>query len=305
MHGAPGADDAGPRAEAPDMSPRARRSSLFLLAAALAATALVAVGLPRLRLSPGFPLPSLQEGGIVLDGAGLPSPPQVPLHEAVLLILAVGTGLLLLYALWRALRGIRPWSVVATLLRGLLVVAALSLAVVALVLFTPPGFVAPSSPAIPPPPPPPRAPLGEPPPLLFWIAAGAVLLASAGVAAWLLRPRPPPRDPLFLVGLEAERARSALLAGGDARSAILACYARMSALLAEEQGIERPGAMTAREFGDVLGSLGIPRTPVQELTRLFEAVRYGAQPAGAAEEGRALACLEPIAEHCRTARRGA
>jgi hypothetical protein len=105
------------------------------------------------------------------------------------------------------------------------------------------------------------------------------------------------------VGLEAERARAALLAGDDARSVILACYARMSEALAEEQGIERPGSMTAREFGDLLGSLGVPRPPVRELTELFEAVRYGRRRPSAAEEARALACLEPIVEHCRTARR--
>ncbi len=287
------------------MSPRARRSTLLLLAAALAATALVAVGLPRLRLSPGLPLPGIEAGGIVLEGSGQSSAARVPVHEAVLLILAVGAGLLLLHAAWRALRGIRAWTVVVTVVRGLVVVVMVSLGVALLVLFAPPGFVAPSAPALPPPPPPPRAPLGEPPPLLLWVIAGAVLLASALLAAWLLRPRPRPRDPLFLVGLEAERARAALLRGGDARSVILACYARMSALVAEEQGIERPGSMTAREFGDMLGSLGLPSAPVQELTRLFEAVRYGARRAGAADEGRALACLEPIAEHCRTARREA
>ncbi len=288
------------------MSPRARRSTLLLLAVALAATALVAVGLPRLRLSPGLPLPTVEGGGIVLDGPGTPVLGQVPVRKAVLFILAAGAGLSLLYALWRALRGVRLWSAVGTAVRGLLLVAAISLGMVALILLAPSGVVVPSAPALPPPPPPaPRAPLGAPPALLLWLAAGAVLLASALVAAWLLRPRPKARDPLFLVGLEAERARAALLSGGDARGVILACYARMSALLAEEEGIERPGAMTAREFGDLLGSLGVPGPPVQELTRLFEDVRYGAIRAGAAEEGRALACLEPIAEHCRAARREA
>lgn len=287
------------------MSPRARRSTSLLLAAALAATALIAVGLPRLRLSPGLPLPSVEGGGIVVEAPGQPSPAPVPVSKAALLALAVGTGLLLLYALWCALRGVRLWSVVATVLRGLLAVGALSLVVVVLFLFTPPGPVVPSPPALPPAPPAPRAPLGQPPPLLLWFTAAGVLLASVLAAAWLLRPRPPPRDPLFLVGLEVERAREALLAGGDARSVILSCYARMSALLAEEQGIERPGSMTAREFGDLLGALGIPRAPVQELTRLFEAVRYGAEEVSAAGGDRALSCLEPIAQHCRTARRAA
>jgi hypothetical protein len=284
------------------MSPRARRSTLLSLAAALAATSLVAAGLPRLRLSPGLPLPAVNEGGILLSGPGLPAPAQVPVSKAVVLVLAVGGALLVLYALWRLLRGVRPSSLVPMVLRGLLLIAAVCAAVLVLTLFTPPGFVAAPVPPLPPPALAPRAPLGDPPPLLLWLTAGGLVLASGLTAAWLLRPRPPQRDPLLLVGLEAERARAALLAGGDARSVILACYARMSAVLAEERRIERPGSMTAREFGDLLGSLGVPRPPVQELTRLFEAVRYGRQRPSGADVDRALACLDPIVEHCRSAR---
>jgi hypothetical protein len=288
------------------MPPRAHRSTILLLAAALAATSLLGVGLPRLRLSPGLPLPIVNgTGGPAVSAPGLPAPALLPVSTAVLLVLAVGASVLVLHALGRALRGVRLRSVAAALLRGLAVLGAVSLAVMGIVMLAPSGTVAPAPLPLPSPPPAPRAPLGDPPPLLLWLTAGGLLLASALVARWLLRPRPPPRDPLGQVGDLAERARAALLAGDDARGVILACYARMSAVLAEEHGIERPGPMTAREFGDLLGSLGVPRPPVLELTQLFEAVRYGAHGASAAEEERALACLAPIVEHCQTARRRA
>lgn len=287
------------------MSSRARRTTLLLVLATLAATALLALGLPQLRLSPGLPLPAVEQGRVLLDAPGAPSAGQVPVSKALLIILTGGVALLVLHALWRALRGLRLASLVPGFLRGLLVLGALCVAVQVVLLFARPGSPAPPEPPVPLPVPAARTPLGDPPPLVLWFTAGGLLLASAALAAWALRPKPPQRGVLDLVRLEAERARSALLAGDDPRGVILACYARMSAALAEDEGIERPGSMTAREFGDLLGSLGVPPSPVQELTRLFEAVRYGRWRASPADQERALECLGPIVDHCRAARREA
>jgi hypothetical protein len=282
------------------MPPRASRSTLVLLTTALAATALLGLGLARLRFSPGLPLPAVDGDGVLVGAPEAAGLGQVAAGKGLLWILVLGLVLLFLHALWRALRGVRLRALVHVALRGILAVVGVCLAVGALTLVRPSGFVA-EAPPLPPPAPAPRAPLGEPPSLLLWLTAAAVALASLAIAAWLLRPRPPVRDPLFLVGLEAERARTELLSGADARSVILACYARMSAILAEERSIERPRDMTAREFGDVFGSLGVPSGPVLELTRTFEAARYGATLPGPDDGARALACLGPIVEHCHAA----
>lgn len=224
------------------------------------------------------------------------------LNHALLWILAAGGCVLGLHALWRGLRGARLATVLAAAARGLLVLGGICLGVLAIVFAGAQGpAVAPAERPVQLRPPPARTPLGDPPPLLLWLVAGGVLLASAGVAAWMLRPSPPRRRAVDDVALEAQRAREALLAGEDPRTVILACYARMSRALAEERGIERPESMTAREFGALLGTLGIPHAPVQELTRLFEAVRYGGLEPGAGEEARAVACLGAIVQHCRAA----
>jgi len=284
------------------MSPRSQRTVLLLLLAALAATALLAAALPGLRLGPGMPLPAVEGGVVQLDAHALPAAGPLAAHRAILWVLAAGGAVVLLHALWRVLRGLRPSRALAVVLRGLLLVALVGLAVSALL------FLGPSSgrpvPEIPSPPvaPAARSPLGTPPPLLLWLTAVGLLVAAALVAARMLRPPARRQRTLDLVGLEAERARAALLAGDDARGVIVACYARMSAALAEGRGIERPGSMTAREFGELLGSLGVPSPPVQELTRLFEVVRYGGSQPGAAEEARALACLGPIVTYCRGGR---
>jgi hypothetical protein len=225
---------------------------------------------------------------------------SLAVNRTALLVLAAGAALLLLAVLWRALRGVRLRGLGPLLLRGAALLGAVCLAILVLGLFVRPGPVGELD--LPPAPPPPvaRTPLGQPPSPVLWIAAGTLALASALAVGALLRPRRPERDPLLVrLGLEAERARTALASGEDARGVILACYARMGAALAEGRGVERPASMTAREFGEELGEMGLPRSPVRELTALFEAVRYGRRAPTPAEEARAVACLDPIVEACR------
>jgi hypothetical protein len=146
-----------------------------------------------------------------------------------------------------------------------------------------------------------RTPLGHPPALVVWLTVAGLTLCLGLAAAWLFRPAPPRRGALDLLGLEAERARRDLLSGLDARGVILACYARMSTVLAEERGVLRPGSMTAREFEALLEELGLPGAPVRELTGLFELARYGGRGAAFDQQERAIECLGPILEACRDA----
>jgi len=226
----------------------------------------------------------------------------LPARPAALWVLGTGGACALLYALWRGRRGLRLSDILPAALRGLLVLALVAGGAAVLLFLGPRAGQPVAELPLPPAAPAQRSPLGAPPPALLWITAALVLLASTLAAAWLLRSRSRGRRALDLLGREAEQARSALLGGQDPRSVIVACYARMSAVLAEDRGIERPGSMTAREFGELLGELGLPGPPVRELTRLFEAVRYGPGQPGPAEEARALGCLGPIVDHCRAAR---
>jgi hypothetical protein len=63
--------------------------------------------------------------------------------------------------------------------------------------------------------------------------------------------------------------------------------------------------MTAHEFCERLVETGLPRSPVRELTALFEAVRYGRRAPTPADEAQALACLGPIVEACLGPQEGA
>jgi hypothetical protein len=102
----------------------------------------------------------------------------------------------------------------------------------------------------------------------------------------------------------AQNAIQSLQAGAELKDVVLRCYRDMSSVLQKERGIQRQAAMTAREFESSLQNLGIPAEPVQQLTRLFEQVRYGHTSVGAAEEQQAIISLKAIMAACQPALMG-
>ena len=80
---------------------------------------------------------------------------------------------------------------------------------------------------------------------------------------------------------------------------IIRCYAEMSQTLANEKDIQRSEAMTTHEFEQDLLSKGFPARPVQQLTRLFEQVRYGHQQPSDNEKHVATQALTDIVVFCR------
>lgn len=135
--------------------------------------------------------------------------------------------------------------------------------------------------------------------LVVLTALGLAAIAVAGLVgvAWALwRRSHPPVAPVEQLAQEAQHALEALQAGADVRNTVLRCYFEMSRILAEERGIRRQEAVTPREFEQQLKEAGLPDAQVEQLTRLFEAVRYGARVADEGQERRAVACLAGIVE---------
>jgi len=92
----------------------------------------------------------------------------------------------------------------------------------------------------------------------------------------------------------AQDALEELRAGVDLRDVILRCYQEMNAVVSEKRAIVRPHYLTPRAFTRKLETVGLPADQVQRLTRLFEAVRYGAWQPGPADEQEAIRCLEDV-----------
>ena len=57
--------------------------------------------------------------------------------------------------------------------------------------------------------------------------------------------------------------------------------------------------MTTGEFESLLESAGVPYGPVHQLTRLFDAVRYGNWQPNSADKHEAIQCLEAIMVYSR------
>src|SRR6266540_3183094 len=94
----------------------------------------------------------------------------------------------------------------------------------------------------------------------------------------------------------AQAAIESIQAGGDVQSVVLRCYLEMSQVLGQQRGIERAPAMTPREFARHLAASGVRDEHIQQLTRLFEGARYGAQPPSASDERAAVECLTAIVQ---------
>lgn len=275
-----------------------RRARIYLLAALLLTT-LLGVGLPRLAFQPGMPVPSLENGQVVLPPEEDAFQVGVSLNYFFIIFLLMLAAGLLIFLTIRLLRGVHWKKLLAEvssyLLMCLIAGGVLSLIVVLLPKSEGSAYAVP----LPAPLPEATAPLGPVPSVLVWgvglFLVGAVLL----LGGWMIFAR---RHPAGSWELEAKKAREALLAGQDLREVILRCYQRMGLALQEEQHIERKSFMTSGDFERLLAAQGVPHDPVRQLTRLFEAVRYGRWQPTSDDEQKALGALEAILEYSHRTR---
>lgn len=142
-----------------------------------------------------------------------------------------------------------------------------------------------------------------PPAWLIWLASLVLavlvfaLVASVGWSLW--KNRIERRRPIQKLAKDAQAALDALESGADFRNTVIRCYHEMSEAVRVQRGIQRDRTMTPREFEARLMSRGMPETAVRQLTRLFEAVRYGALEPGDSEVDQAVTSLSAIVEACR------
>ena len=136
----------------------------------------------------------------------------------------------------------------------------------------------------------------NPPEWLFLIVNLLLLFLILGGIFYLWRRLRPKSDEQAIVVKEVRRALSNLESGSGLKDVVIACYAQMCQGLQESQRIKRHRAMTPREFENHLSNAGIASTHIQQLTRLFESVRYGAKQTDVTTENEAKRCLQSILE---------
>jgi hypothetical protein len=145
----------------------------------------------------------------------------------------------------------------------------------------------------------------EPPSFIANPPQWLVLTISAGLIAlllwlawffWQRLPHLTKNSPLEQLVLEAHYALQELRSGNDLKDTIKRCYRDMSRILSEHHGIQRANSMTPREFEQYLNQSGLRDEHIQQLTHLFESVRYGAKIPGPQEEDEAITCLTAIVQ---------
>ena len=276
------------------MTDTAKRKALILFGLVMLLTVILAASLPQLDLQPGMPLPRLEEGQMML----------LPIEEEPLVVISVSEFLRTLFALvlagailymtYKLLRG-SDWRNLGSFIQPLMIVVLIMGIVIFVIMLLPKGES--SLPMeLPPAVETPRvtSPLGSVPTSLFWVVGIGLLVGIILLGIWIFAPSSRRETTIDLVGLEAEDALRSLKNGLDLKDVIVKCYRQMSLVLEKEQGIEREDSMTTREFENLLEAAGVPHDPIYQLTRLFEAVRYGKWQPNPVDERAAVHSLEAI-----------
>jgi hypothetical protein len=270
---------------------------LFYLSAAVGALIVLAASLPQLSFQPGRFF--LLNRNIAPDvSSSAPPASLVDLSPWRLVIAAVVLATLIYFVLSLIFSAQLRRQMLLRFAQVVLVV--LSFYLIAGWLF---GTGEPPPPAqldgAPPPPVPPSG--GEPlPPFVAQPTPWLVALVSLALAGLLIagmwyfwRRSRPAANPITAL---AQAAIEHIQAGGDVHSVVLRCYLEMSEVLSQQRGIERERAMTPREFAQYLAASGVRDKHIQQLTRLFEGARYGAQTPSAQDERAAVECLTAIVQ---------
>jgi hypothetical protein len=137
--------------------------------------------------------------------------------------------------------------------------------------------------------------------VLVSVGLSLVLAAITGGAIFLAwrRYRRPASSVLELAE-EARDALHALQTGADLKDSVMRCYARMLQVASLERGVRREQHVTPREFGLDLAKLGLPTEPINQLTRLFEDVRYGSGVSDEETSSQAVAALRAVLDACES-----
>jgi hypothetical protein len=285
-----------------DMTGSIKRKTLVILGLVMVITVIIAASLPQLKLQPGMPLPELENNQVVVGAAGGEPYESIAINRFVMYVFVLFSVVLFLHVLYKLLRG-ADWKNIRATLRPILSISLIIIFTMFLIMLLPKTPATASEELILPTPAPiVRSPLGPVPPILLWIVGLSLLGIGTLIGIWIFRSTSDQFTTIDLVGLEAEKAWQELKIGVGLKDVIIKCYRQMSLALEKEQGIERKNFMTTGEFEKYLESEGVPREPIQQLTRLFEAARYSDWHPNSADEQNAINSLKAIIAYSRQAK---
>jgi len=271
-----------------------KRKALLILIIVTIITIVLAVSLPSLELKPGMPPPAIENNEVKVVSSNGVYAETMPINRFIIIFFSLIAAGFFLYSLYRVIKG-STWEDILGVFKMFFFLALL-LGVLLFIILSMPRTTGTGQAEmiIPPPAPAVTAPLGPVPPMLLWIVGGCLLILGILIAFWLYRSTLGKPDASELIKLEAEKARQSILLGVGLKDVIIQCYRQMSLVLQENRGITRKDFMTTLEFEETLASAGFPAAPIHDLTRMFNAARYGNWQPSPGDEQNAIQCFESI-----------
>jgi len=141
--------------------------------------------------------------------------------------------------------------------------------------------------------------ISEPPSFLIWIVGiGFIVIVVMIFVVFLSRTNEVKKvaDPLLLT---VDKTLSLLNDGNNFQNVIFDCYSQMIEVMKEEFNINQDASVTANEFKELLIRRGLPVVPVNQITSLFEKIRYGSKSILPEDEKNAINCLLEIKLYCQ------
>lgn len=141
--------------------------------------------------------------------------------------------------------------------------------------------------------------ISEPPSFLIWIVGiGFIVIVVMIFVVFLRRTNEVKKvaDPLLLT---VDKTLSLLNDGNNFQNVIFDCYSQMIEVMKEEFNINKDASVTANEFKELLIRRGLPVVPVNQITSLFEKIRYGSKSILPEDEKNAINCLLEIKLYCQ------
>ncbi|GAP21473.1 DUF4129 domain-containing protein [Leptolinea tardivitalis] len=284
------------------MTGTVKRKALIIFGIVILITILLAISLPGLEFEPGMPLPAVENKNVVVAA------PQQDHFEVISInrFLAIFFGILLtitiVFIIYKVIKR-SSWKDIFNVIRILIGLGLLMVFIIWVILMMPRSEGSPPvSVPLPTPEPPVTAPLGPVPSYVLWLVGLSLLVVGILIFIWIYRSSQKQTTAIDLLGLEAEKAREEIRIGIGLKDVILKCYKQMSRVMEEDREIERRFFMTTGEFEKLLSEAGVPGEPVHELTRLFDAARYGNWQPTTEDEQKAIDCLEAIISFCQASR---
>ncbi len=286
------------------MAGNEKRNALIIVFLVVVAVVIVAVSLPVLELQPGLPPPEIENNQVKVTYNSGVYAETIPVNRFIMILVCLVAAGAFLYSVIKVLRG-ASWRDVLSFLISMvfivLIIGGLLLAILAL-----PHSTSPVQTQLVVPTPQPRvtAPLGPVPPILLWIVGGCLLISGIMLIIWVIRIARKKPGATDLIAREAEKARQRILLGVGLKDVIIQCYRQMGDVLREDRGIARKETMTTLEFEESLITAGFSPEPVHELTRMFNAARYGNWQPSPDDEEKAIRCFEDITRFTQIRRGG-